>query len=73
MSNLEDAENNQQTIQDFTVCITDDGVLGSFDGALQDGSKANLELVSYTKTADATAFQPPAGATITDVQGLQPK
>jgi outer membrane lipoprotein-sorting protein len=59
-----------QTLQDFTACVTDNGLLASFEGTLTDGKKAKIELVRYSSTADASAFQPPAGAEIIDVDQL---
>jgi hypothetical protein len=65
-------DKNQPNVQDFSVCITDEGVLGSFDGTLQDGTRASLTLLRYSATADGAAFTPPAGAQITDVGALTP-
>jgi hypothetical protein len=49
----------------FTTCVTDDGLLGSFTGTV-DGTLYSFELTAYTDTADAAAFELPAGAEIDD-------
>jgi hypothetical protein len=58
--------------KDFTLCVTDKGLLGSFDGSLTDGKPAHVELTSYRDGADAAAFRPPAGAKIVKVDQIQP-
>jgi hypothetical protein len=60
-------------VRDFSVCVTDNGLLASFEGTQNDGQRAGVELTSYQDSADAKAFVPPAGAKIVDVQELQPK
>jgi hypothetical protein len=60
-------------VQDFTLCITKDGVLGSFEGLLQNGERGGITLSSYTPSADPAAFQPPKGARIVDVAQLSPR
>jgi hypothetical protein len=60
-------------VKDFSTCVTDKGLLGSFEGTQNDGKRAGVELTSFKDTADAKAFQPPAGAKIVDVQQIQPK
>lgn len=49
----------------FAACITTDGVLGSFHGDLG-GRPVELALTDYADTADATEFDLPAGARVTD-------
>jgi hypothetical protein len=53
----------------FDVCVADNGVLTSFDGA-GDAGHVGVELTSFAETADTTAFQPPAGHLIVDVDSL---
>jgi outer membrane murein-binding lipoprotein Lpp len=60
-------------VEDFTICITEDGILGSFEGTLQDGAKGRVTLMKYSATADPSAFNPPAGATIIEVGQLSPR
>jgi hypothetical protein len=64
--------NDEDAVKDFSVCITEGGVLASFNGSLQSGEKAGVELTKYSGTADPSAFVPPAGAKIVDVTQLQP-
>ena len=50
---------------DFTACVTTEGVLGSFTGAV-DGKPMELALSSYSATVDEGAFDLPAGADVVD-------
>jgi hypothetical protein len=59
-----------QAPRDFSVCVTDVGILASFSGTLTSGQKGDVTLVSYSATADSAAFQPPAGAQITDTGAI---
>jgi hypothetical protein len=47
----------------FDACITTAGVLGSFSGVVN-GSQVELTLTRYRDTADAAAFDLPAGAKV---------
>jgi hypothetical protein len=58
--------------RDFTVCVTDVGILSSFSGSLTSGEQASIELTSYSDKADPAAFSPPAGAVVTDVTAILP-
>lgn len=49
----------------FDACITNDGVLGSFDGVV-DGRPAELAMSRYRDAVETTAFDQPAGATLVD-------
>jgi hypothetical protein len=49
----------------FATCITNDGVVGSFTGTL-DGKAIDVAMTNYADRAQADAFDPPAGATMTD-------
>jgi hypothetical protein len=49
----------------FTACITADGALGRFQGDLG-GRPVELALTDYADAVDATEFDLPAGARITD-------
>ncbi|MGC5018484.1 hypothetical protein [Micromonospora sp. DT47] len=55
----------QRSAGDFTACVTTEGVLGSFAGAL-DGRPTEVALSRYTETVDASAFDPPARAGVVD-------
>jgi hypothetical protein len=71
VSNLAQAQQNESNkVTDFTVCVTDTGVLARFEGTTTDGTKANVELTKYSGTVDGGLFQPPAGAKINDVSQL---
>ncbi|GAA4593514.1 hypothetical protein GCM10023194_57950 [Planotetraspora phitsanulokensis] len=56
--------------RDFSVCVTETGVLASFTGTLASGEKASIELVSFKDEADAKAFEAPEGAEIAEATGL---
>ena len=58
--------------KDFSVCVTETGILASFSGTTAGGEKAEIELVRYSPTADSKALAPPSGAKIVDVTALQP-
>ena len=58
--------------KDFSVCVTDAGILASFSGTSTSGEQAAIELTSYSASADASAFEPPAGAKIVDVAQITP-
>ncbi len=58
--------------KDFSVCVTDAGILASFTGTSTEGVEAAITLTSYSATADASAFEPPSGAKIVNVTQLQP-
>ena len=72
VSNLAQAQQGTETskVTDFTVCVTDSGVLARFAGTTTDGTKANIELTGYSGSVDDGLLQPPAGAKITDVGQL---
>jgi hypothetical protein len=73
VSNLAQAQQGTESskVSDFTVCITDSGVLARFAGTATDGTKANIELTNYSGSVDDKLFQPPAGAQINDVGQLE--
>jgi hypothetical protein len=72
VSNLAQAQQNETNkVTDFTVCVTDAGVLARFEGTTTDGTKANVQLTKYSGTVDGGLFQPPAGAEINDVSQLE--
>jgi hypothetical protein len=58
--------------KDFSVCVTEVGILASFSGTSTSGDSLSVELTGYSETADPAAFAPPAGAEIVDVTQLQP-
>ena len=58
--------------KDFSVCITEAGILASFSGTSTDGQQAKIELTKYSDKADPSAFAPPAGATVVDVTAIDP-
>jgi hypothetical protein len=59
-------------LNDFSVCVTQTGILASFSGNLTNGRQGSIELKSYRMSVDATAFEVPEGATVTDVPALGP-
>ncbi len=65
-------EGDTEVPKEFTVCITDAGILASFTATSTTAEYKAIELTSYTDTADASAFEPPADAKIVDVTQIQP-
>lgn len=51
--------------QGFETCVTDRGVVGSFEGTVG-GVDVKMFLVSYAETADAANFDVPADAKVSD-------
>ncbi len=71
VSNLESAQQDETTkLSDFTVCVTDNGVLSRFTGHDSDGKKAGVEMVNYSSTVDDGVLGVPADATVNDVGSL---
>jgi hypothetical protein len=69
VTNLENAASTpgaKDALHNFSVCVTEDGVLASFSGSLQNGESAKVELVSFSAEADKAAFAPPKGAKIVE-------
>ena len=60
LSGVEDAAARQ-----FTVCVTSDGVLGTFTGTVDD-NEIDMTMTAYEPSAPVGAFDPPAGARLTD-------
>jgi hypothetical protein len=58
---------DDSTVTEFTVCITDDGILGSFQGALKNGKAIKMELTKFSTTVAAGAFALPHGAKVVDM------
>lgn len=73
-TNLEAAasEGDKDAPKDFSVCVTETGILASFSGTTANGQKAEIELIRYSATADPKALAPPAKAKIVDVTALEP-
>lgn len=61
-----------ESLQDFSVCVTEVGILASFHGTSTEGETLGIELTKYSGSADPSAFAPPAGAKIIDVDQIQP-
>ncbi|MEV4201737.1 hypothetical protein [Micromonospora globbae] len=51
--------------EDFTACVTTEGVLGSFTGQV-DGKAVEVALSRYSETVDGSVFDLPAGAGVVD-------
>jgi len=58
--------------KEFTVCVTNAGILGSFTATSTAGERVGIELTKYSDAADVALFAPPAGAKIVDVTQIQP-
>jgi len=65
-------EGDEEVPKEFTVCITDAGILASFTATSTSSEYKAIELTKYSDTADPSAFEPPAGAKIVDVTQIQP-
>jgi hypothetical protein len=50
----------------FKMCVTDSGVVASFNGTDSSGKTAGSTMRQYTTQIDQSLFQPPAGAQIVD-------
>ncbi|HEU4423291.1 MAG TPA: hypothetical protein VFR67_12225 [Pilimelia sp.] len=61
---------NQEMLQDFSVCVTEAGVLASFSGTANTGDKVAIVLASFSEKASPKAFAPPAGAKVVDVTAI---
>ena len=55
----------------YDVCVTTDGVLGSFAATVR-GRSIEMTLTSYRGSVSAAAFSPPRGAAVTDRRGTRP-
>jgi hypothetical protein len=60
---------DKDAVHDFSVCITNDGVLAEFAGTLQNGETAKVVMNRYKASADAKLFELPKGAKIVDTMG----
>jgi hypothetical protein len=59
--------NSAESLDSFTVCVTEAGVLAAFSGTTVDGKTSAMELVKFQTSADPRAFAPPKGAKVVDV------
>jgi hypothetical protein len=66
VTNTKPDPNDPNDLKNFTVCITDQGILSKFAGKLTSGDDASIELTKFSTSADDNAFKPPAGAEIID-------
>ena len=66
LENAGSTPGDKEALHDFSVCVTEEGVLASFSGSLQNGESAKVELVSFSADADKAAFAPPKGAKIVE-------
>lgn len=55
----------------YDVCVTTDGVLGSFSGMVN-GSSVEVTLTGYRDAVPADAFAVPSDATVVDQRGSRP-
>ncbi|MEO3821286.1 hypothetical protein [Plantactinospora sp. B24E8] len=71
VTGISEAEGDQVgSLRDFSVCVTESGVLASFRGTANTGEEVSLELVRYSDKVDGKAFAPPTGANLRDVTEL---
>jgi hypothetical protein len=60
-----------EMLREFSVCVTESGVLASFSGTSTTGEKAAVELVSYATKVNSKSFAPPPGAKVVTVTEIQ--
>ena len=74
MAQLEEDADDEATptdaIQDFSVCVTEDGVLAAFTGTTSAGEKAAIELIDFDDSANEAAFATPKDVEVVDVSQL---
>lgn len=66
------AKDDPSAPRDFSVCITEAGILASFRGTLDTGEQAAVELTSYSPDVDPAVFTVPANAKIIEVDAIRP-
>jgi len=71
VTGLENASQGSDSLKDFSVCVTELGILASFSGTLASGQRGSIELTSYRDSVEANAFAAPEGAKVTDVATLE--
>jgi hypothetical protein len=64
-------EGDTDVPKEFTVCVSDAGILSSFSATSTTGEHKAIELTKYSATADASLLAPPPGAKIVDVTQIQ--
>jgi hypothetical protein len=69
VSNLGQAQDNtsDEDLDEFTVCISDQGVLTRFSGKSNKGETKQVEMTSYATKVDDSLLKVPANAKIVDV------
>ncbi|MFK3980677.1 hypothetical protein ACI2K4_09920 [Micromonospora sp. NPDC050397] len=71
VTGIEDPQGGtDELLRDFSVCVTESGVLASFSGSLNTGEHGALELSKFSGSVDERLFAPPSGANLVDVAGL---
>ena len=70
VSNVSGAKDGSADLTDFSMCVADNGVVTDFQGTDTDGKKTGITMTAFSTKVDASLFQPPAGATVTDSGGL---
>jgi hypothetical protein len=63
-------DSTSDDITGFTMCVADNGVVTNFQGIYGSGKKDGITLQSFSTSVDASAFQLPAGATVTDLGAI---
>ena len=63
----QDTDDSDGDIVAFSMCVADNGIVTDFEGTDSTGKKTGITLQKYSTSVDSSAFQPPAGATITDL------
>ena len=67
VSGIDTADSADDDITAFSMCVADNGVVTDFEGTYKSGKKDGITLQKYSTSVDSSAFQVPAGATITDL------
>ena len=60
---------DERALHDFSVCVTNDGVLASFRGTIG-SDRRSVELSRLRRTVEPSTLAPPAGADVVDVAQL---
>jgi hypothetical protein len=62
-----DQNSSDDDITGFSMCVADNGIVTDYEATYKSGKKDGITLQSYSTSVDASSFQVPAGATITDL------
>jgi hypothetical protein len=64
VTNLPGTKDGDEDLVGFSMCVADNGIVTNFVGTDSSGKNSGVTLESFKSKPDASAFLPPAGATI---------